>query len=127
MKKQNLIKQTLSQPASIKYVKELLESKQIPNRAKLSLKVCEHFNFVDARGHRQQSSCVIALCELEAAGHFVLPALVNRGNRDGRKYTLRRLPEPVPEPLGVPAKQAMYRGWNLLLLKLMSKSEHGTN
>ena len=38
MKKQNLIKQTLSQPASIKYVKELLESKQIPNRAKLAEK-----------------------------------------------------------------------------------------
>jgi hypothetical protein len=54
---------------------------------------------------------------MEAAGHFVLPALVNRGNRDGRKYTLRRLPEPVPEPLGVPAKAGDVQGLELIVVE----------
>jgi hypothetical protein len=54
---------------------------------------------------------------MEAAGHFVLPALVNRGNRDGRKYTLHRLPEPVPEPMDVPAKAGDVQGLELIVVE----------
>ena len=117
MEKQNLIKQTLSQPASIEYVKELLESKQISNRAKLSEKVCEHFHFVDARNHQQKSSCVIALCELEAAGHIILPPLARKKSNKRKKYTLRRLSEPVPEPRDVPAKAGEVQGLKLIVVE----------
>ncbi len=115
MEKQNLIKQTLSQPASIEYVKELLESKQIPNRAKLSEKVCECFDFVDSRGYQQKSSCLIALGELAAAGHFILPEPTKRN--DGKKFSLHRLPEPVPEPLAVPAKAGDVEGLKLVIVE----------
>ena len=117
MERQNLIKQTLSQPASIEYVKELLESKQIPNRTKLSEKVCEYFDFVDDRGHLQKSSCVIALGELEAAGHFILPALADRKSSKGKKHTLRRLSRPVPEPVDVPAKAGDVKGLKLVIVE----------
>jgi hypothetical protein len=117
MKKQNLVKQTLSQPASIEYVKELLESKQIPNRAKLSQKVCEHFNFVDARGHQQKSSCVIALCELAAAGNFILPPLADGKGNKGKGYSLHRLSKPVPEPVDVPAKAGDVQGLKLVIVE----------
>jgi hypothetical protein len=117
MEKQNLIKQTLSQPASIEYVKELLESKQIPNRSKLSEKVCEHFDFVDDRGHLQKSSCVIALCELEAVGHFILPRLADGKGSKGKRHTLRRLSDPVPEPVGVPAKAGDVQGLKLVVVE----------
>jgi len=114
MEKQNLIKQTLSQPASIEYVKELLESKQIPNRAKLSEKVCEYFDFVDTRGYQQKSSCLIALGELEAVGYFILPEPTKMN--DGKNYSLRRLPEPVPEPLAVPVKAGDVEGLKLVIV-----------
>jgi hypothetical protein len=117
MERQNLIKQTLSQPASIEYVKELLESKQIPSRSKLSGKVSEHFDFVDARGHLQKSSCVIALCELAAAGYFILPALADRKSSKGKKHTLRRLSRPVPEPVDVPAKAGDVEGLKLVIVE----------
>ena len=117
MKKQKLIKQTLSQPGSIEYICALLESKEIPSRAKLAEIVCEHFDFVDARGHRQKSSCVIVLCELEAAGYFILPALVSRNSHKGKKYSLRRLPEAVPEPRDVPAKAGDVLGLKLVVVQ----------
>ena len=114
MEKQNLIKQTLSQPASIEYVKELLESKQIPNRTQLSEKVCEHFDFVDTRGYRQKSSCLVALGELEAVGHFILPEPTKMTG--GKKFSLHRLSEPVPEPVDVPAKAGDVKGLNLVIV-----------
>lgn len=105
----------LSQPAGIEYVKELLESKQISNRAKLAEKVCDHFHFVDGRGYQQKSSCVVALGELAAAGHFILPEPTKRN--DGKKFSLHRLPGSVPEPLAVPAKAGDVKGLKLIIVE----------
>jgi len=116
MKKQHLIKQRLSQPDSIEYISLLLESEEIPSKNKLSEIVCKHFNFVDARGHLQKSSCVIALGELAAAGHFILPSIPDKKGNRGKTHTLRRLSEPVPEPVKVPAKAGNVKGLSLVIV-----------
>ena len=70
---QNQVKRVLSEPSSIQYVCQLLESKEIPHRSALAALVCEQFRFHDARGQQQGAGCLKALRELEAAGHFTLP------------------------------------------------------
>ncbi|MCK5133917.1 MAG: hypothetical protein KAR40_17425, partial [Candidatus Sabulitectum sp.] len=94
----------------------LLEGEEIPSRAKLSEKVCEHFSFVDARGHLQKSSCVIALGELAAAGYFILPSLTNGKSSKGKKYSSRRLSTPVPDAVDVPAKAGNVKGLKLVIV-----------
>ena len=98
MKTQNLIKRTLSEPASIECICGLLEGNQIVHRNKLAELVCEQFGFFDARGREQRSGCLKALRELEGAGHFVLPAARGKTGRSSP----RRLCEPVAAPINVP-------------------------
>lgn len=104
----------LSQPSNIEYVKELLESKEVPGRSKLAELVCDYFDFHDARGHRQKGSCLKALRELEAAGYFVLPPVVHKKTGGN---SLRRLSEPVPEPKDVPAKAGDIWGLSLVAVR----------
>ena len=115
MTKQNLIKQTLSQQDSIEYICLLLESGEIPSRAKLSERVCEDFNFADSRGYLQKSSCAVALDELAAAGHFILPLQGKKRNQN-KSLTLSRLSEPVPDPIDVPAKAGDVKGLQLVIV-----------
>ena len=98
MNKQSQIKRTLSHPTSVEYVHELLECNQFLHRSELAEALCEQFGFYDARGHEQRGGCLKALRELEAAGHFVLPAALTRSGRSSP----RRLPEPVAPPVDVP-------------------------
>lgn len=113
MNKQNQIKRTLSQPESIEYVRELLEHNEIPQRTKVAERVCEHFGFHDARGHAQHSGCLKALRELEDAGHIVLPKGCGRRGIN----TPRRLGEPVPLPVEVPARAEEVSGLRLVLVR----------
>jgi hypothetical protein len=117
MQTQNQIKRTLSQPAAIDYVAGLLKINQFLHRSELVDFLCEQFAFYDARGQRQRGGCVKALRELEAAGHFTLPAA--RGKTGPN--TPKRLQEPVAEPTGVPAKAGEIRGLELILV---SSQEH---
>lgn len=80
------------------YIGRLLEHNDILHRSELAARVCEQFGFYDARGQAQRSGCLKALRELEAAGHWALPAA---RTRPGRKVP-RRLSTPVPLPLEVP-------------------------
>ena len=112
MNTQNQIKRTLTEPASIEYVCELLESKEIHHRSELAGHVCKQFGFYDVRGKEQRGGCLKALRELEAAGHFVLPAAHTRpGHRSPR-----RLSEPVPLPEEVPSQAGEVRGLELVLV-----------
>ncbi len=116
MKTQNLIKRKLSEPTSIEYICGLIESKEIPHRSALAAVVCEQFGFYDVRGQAQRAGCLKALRELEAAGHFPLPAARRRAGRSSP----RRLSQPVPLPVEVPCQAGLVRG---LALVLVSTSE----
>ena len=74
MDTQNQIKRTLSQPAAIDYVTGLLKINESLHRSELVDFLCDEFAFHDVRGQRQRDGCMKALRELEAAGHFRLPA-----------------------------------------------------
>ena len=71
---QNQIKRTLSPPDAIAYVAEALHGGECAHRSALADLVCERFGFFDPRGQAQVEGCMKALRELEAAGHFKLPA-----------------------------------------------------
>ncbi|RLA51149.1 MAG: hypothetical protein DRQ65_08240 [Gammaproteobacteria bacterium] len=58
---QNQIKRTLSTPANIEYIRQLLENEDIPHRTDLATRACKQFEFYDARGQIQISSCAFAL------------------------------------------------------------------
>lgn len=100
MKPQSQIKRTLSESASIEYIRSLLENNETYNRSQLAEKICEHFAFYGPSGQKQLSGCMKALRRLEEADHFVLPE-PRKINRPGSP---QRMSEPVPFPLDVPER-----------------------
>ena len=112
MNTQNQIKRTLSELTNIAYIDDLLENNVIRHRSELATLVCEQFGFHDARGEEQRSGCLKALRELEAAGHFTLPAARTCPGRGSP----RRLSEPVPVPLAVPSQAGEVQGLALILV-----------
>jgi len=95
---QNQIKKTLSDPASIEFIRSLLESDRFSNRAALSLNLCNHFKFFDFCGKAQQAGCVKALRTLETEGHFILP----KASWTSGQRTPKRLEAPVAPPRDFP-------------------------
>jgi len=110
---QNQIKRTLSKPESIACVRELLEGNAHAHRSELAARVCERFDFHDARGRAQLAGCLKALRELEGRGHFALPAARTPPQR---KPAPRRLPEPVAAPRELPAEAGEVEGLELVLV-----------
>jgi len=104
METQNQIKRTLSLPASIETVREMLTTPEITTRTKLAKRVCEEFSFYDTRGLHQISGCVKALRDLESAGSILLPAVSIRSGRKPGDTAPRRLASPLPPPVEVPAQ-----------------------
>jgi hypothetical protein len=68
MKKQNQIKGTLIQPASIAQIQDYLEQPTCRGRTQLAQALCEHFSFYDPKGNHQVAGCLKALRELERDG-----------------------------------------------------------
>jgi len=95
---QNQIKRTLSKPANIEYIRHLLKNEDLRHRTDLATRACKQFEFYDARGQLQLSSCAKALRQLEGAGHIILPGI----QRERAKKLSRRLAEPVSLPVNVP-------------------------
>jgi hypothetical protein len=112
MEEQSQIKRTLATPESIEVIRRLLADGTHANRSSLAQASCGHFGFLDAFGRAQTAGCVKALRELERAGHFVLPAVVESGRGKGK--TARRLGEPVALPHSVPAHAGEVRGLSLI-------------
>jgi len=50
---QNQIKRTLSEPDSIKYIRDLLDNNEVEHRTELAKRACEKFTFFDTRGQAQ--------------------------------------------------------------------------
>jgi len=97
---QNQIKHTLSDSSNIAYVCGLLENGVVRHRNELAEQVCKHFGFYDIRGRLQRGGCVKALRDLEATGHFILPKVCT----SHCSHSPRRLSEPVPAAVDVPAR-----------------------
>ena len=107
---QHQIKRTLSRPEGVAYVHELLEVERDLSRTDIAVKVCEEFGFQDPRGEHQLGGCLKALRQLEAKGHFTLPApQIEKG-----VPSPRRLPEAVPEPEKVPGEVGAIVGLELV-------------
>ncbi len=117
MKTQNLIKQTLSQPASVIVVQQILEDNADAHRCAIAERVCEHFAFFNAFGRPQKAGCLKALRELERAGRFQLP----QARRQSPQAGPRRLTEPVEEPLKLPSSAEWVE--ELQLIRVETDSE----
>lgn len=112
MNRQNLIKRQLAQPGNIELVRGLLDNNTFSHRSELAQYLCEQFEFYDTRGQKQQSGCLKALRELEAAGHFVLPPA-----RTSKSHSSpQRLSEPVPLPIDLPLRVDEVNGLEIILV-----------
>ena len=115
METQNKIKQTLTTPEAIDYIKNRLDINTDINRTILAKKLCDHFGFLDFRRKRQVGGCLKALRKLEQAGHFHLPES-STGKLPG-KLSPRRLEQPVPMPQQVPARAGEIRDLSLVIVQ----------
>ena len=115
---QNLIKHTLGRPENIEQIRLLLRDDPYLCRAALATEICELLGFFDPRGQRQLATCQKALRDLEAEGHFKLPA---PSFQQATKPSPRRLPEAVPEPLDVPANAGEVLGLDLVLVETVDQ------
>lgn len=116
MKAQHIIKRTISLPANIQIIRDLIADPTITSRSKLTKRVCEKFSFYDARGLMQISSCVKALRDLEQSGLITLPAPTIRSGLKRGNAAVRRLAEPVDLPIGVPAQVEEIEQLHLVLV-----------
>ncbi|MCB1689269.1 MAG: DUF4338 domain-containing protein, partial [Halioglobus sp.] len=110
MELQSQIKRTLNQPSALAWIADRLAQGDAPHRTALARQACEHFAFRDGRGRAQISGCLRALRELEAAGHFALPAALTRPGAGG----VRRLSAPVPPAIDVPPRAGEVKGLRLV-------------
>ena len=61
------VRQTLFSPEGQQILAEMPSPMTFSGRMAFARAVCERFDFVDARGHFRDSSCIAALRDLEAA------------------------------------------------------------
>ena len=113
MDTQNQIKRTLSEQVSIDYIRGLIQHNAAFTISRLVERICEQFEFSDARGRQQFAGCFKALRELEAAGHFELPAV----HRKNSRKSPRRLNEPVIPPTDVPTEVGDVIGLRLVMVE----------
>lgn len=115
METQNQIKRTLTRPDAIKYINHMLDADTEMNRTQLADHLCDKYGFLDPRGNRQRSGCLVAIRELELKDHFSLPK-TNFRKGEG-KGGPKRLGEPVSLPVGVPDKVGKIKELRLILVE----------
>ena len=92
---------TLRTEAAQAHIIELLGTQQFPSRRAFVVRVCEDFDFLDAKGDWQVSGCMKALYGLERkVAQIVLPAAAVAAPNNAP----RLLDASVPAPQAVPAK-----------------------
>lgn len=107
------IKQRLAQPANLTVVRQLLQAQPTPTRTQLARELCRRLELRDAKGDWQVATTAHALRDLEAQGHWTLPA--PRVQRTGTYSTApKRLPERVAAAQRVPAQLEQIAGLQLL-------------
>lgn len=119
---QNQVKRALSNPESVAFVRQILDTQTFSRREDLAREVCQRFGFHDFRGEPQLAGCQKALRELEARGHFVLPKVPRASGRPPRRpRSPRRSGTPVPYPQDLPSEVGEVQG---LKLVLVTSKEH---
>ena len=113
METQNQIKRTLTRPEAVQYVNHVLDTSDDINRTQLANNLCDKFGFLDSRGQKQLSGCLVAIRELEQKGYFILPAPRCIVNNKGPK----RLGKSVPVPIDVPDKVGKIKKLRLILVE----------
>ena len=126
MTRRRHIQARLCEPETIALVGRLLADDPGMHRTALADRLCDQFEFTDARGGRQRSACLKVLRSLAAKGRVELPPPQTRTGPSRP----RRLAQPVPAPQDVPGAagqirdlalvpvetDAQMRIWNELLL-----------
>lgn len=84
------VKRTLTTPEGLAQIRARLETGRITQRGQLADALCADFEFRNARGQPQRSSCLAALRALEAAGLVELPP-----PRPGRPPNVPEVPPPI--------------------------------
>ena len=113
METQNQIKRTLMRPDAVQYINHVLDTSDEINRTQLANNLCDKFGFLDSRGQKQLSGCLVAIRELEQKGYFILPAPRCTVNNKGPK----RLGKSVPVPIDVPDKVEKIQKMRLILVE----------
>ena len=93
------IKQVLSDDGGIAKIRQTLETNPTCTRSGIAEMICDEFEFKDALGNAQISSCIKVLRELDEKGTIKLPKPLVEHKK---KSEPRRLGHPVDEPDNVP-------------------------
>ena len=105
------IKQQLAQPANVAVVLELLTAQPPPTRNQLAKAVCRRLKLRDPKGDLQVATTAQALRDLEAQGHWTLPAPQAR-RTPTRSNAPTRLHQRVPAARGCPASLSKSKACN---------------
>lgn len=97
----NLVKETLSSPATLEKVRNWLHEKAGASLNAFSKFVCKTQHFFNTTGELQINECSESLKDLDKAGEIDLQSNLNY-TPTTRTYTLKYLDGKVPEPIGVP-------------------------
>ena len=119
----NLIKESLSAPATLEMIRNWLHEKAGQSLNAFSKFACKTLNFFDLTGEPQINECSESLKDLDKAGEIDLRSSLNY-TPTTRTYTLNYLDEKVPEPVGVPEKVDEIK--ELRLVRARSKEEKKT-
>lgn len=114
------IKQRLAQPDNIALVRQLLGVKPAPTRTHLTQQLCRRLDLRDPKGDWQVATTAKALRELEAEGHWTLPAPVSPRTGPWSNGPVR-LPQCVAPARGAPRHLEQIQ--NLELIEV-SSPEH---
>jgi hypothetical protein len=108
------IKQVLTDDGAIARVRQILEINQTCTRTGIARIVCDEFEFKDALGKGQITSCMKVLRELDEKGTIKLPKplVVHR-----KKSEPRRLGHSVDEPENVPESVEKIRDIELIVVE----------
>jgi hypothetical protein len=107
------IKQRLAQSDNVAMVRKLLNAKPAPTRTQLSKELCRRLDLRDPKGDWQVATTAQALRDLEAQGHWTLPAPRVRRTRTWSTAPTR-LHRPVAAATGVPLQLEHLQGLQLV-------------
>lgn len=111
MRPQNLIKEILSKPDSIKYIRELLAGSPGIGRTQLARQLCRRYKLFDAAGAEQTGTALASLRSLEKSQLIDLPP-----GRGRRAQSPSRLPEALKPIEAPPVDVGEIRNLELVLV-----------